>query len=176
MIQYEVIKNENSRPVKMWTKGVPVEQEAKEQLLKTAQLPFIFKHIAVMPDVHVGKGSTIGSVIPTLGAIIPAAVGVDIGCGMMAVQTSLTADDLPDDLAPLRLAIEKNVPHGSTPKKEGQDQGSWQDAPAIVDQYWQQLLPGFEKLTNHYPTIFIMTIEDKLLDRIYPFTHTTCRS
>ena len=82
---------------------------------------------------------------------LPAAVGVDIGCGMMAVQTSLTANDLPDDLAPLRLAIEKNVPHGLTPKKEGQDQGSWQHAPAIVDQYWQQLLPGFEKLTEKYP-------------------------
>ena len=151
MIQYEVIKTENSKPVKMWTKGVPVEEGAKEQLLKTAQLPFIFKHIAVMPDVHMGKGSTIGSVIPTLGAIIPAAVGVDIGCGMMAVQTSLTAADLPDDLAPLRLAIEKNVPHGLTPKNAGIDQGSWQHAPAIVDQYWQQLLPGFEKLTEKYP-------------------------
>lgn len=59
MIQYEVLKTENSFPVKMWTKGVPVEPEAKEQLLKTAQLPFIFKHIAVMPDVHFGKGSTL---------------------------------------------------------------------------------------------------------------------
>ena len=79
----------------MWTEGVPVELGAKEQLSKTAQLPFIFKHIAVMPDVHVGKGSTIGSVIPTIGAIIPAAVGVDIGCGMIAVQTSLMATELP---------------------------------------------------------------------------------
>jgi len=69
-----------SRPVKMWTEGVPVEPEAKEQLARLAQLPFVFRHIAVMPDVHVGKGSTIGSVIPTLGAVIPAAVGVDIGC------------------------------------------------------------------------------------------------
>lgn len=87
--EFEVLKENKTRPVKMWTKGVPVEDVAKKQLLETAQLPFIFKHIAVMPDVHLGKGSTIGSVIPTAGAIIPAAVGVDIGCGMMAVQLSL---------------------------------------------------------------------------------------
>ncbi|WP_294964897.1 RtcB family protein [uncultured Gilliamella sp.] len=151
MIQYEVLKTENSLPVKMWTKGVPVEPEAKEQLLKTAQLPFIFSHIAVMPDVHVGKGSTIGSVIPTIGAIIPAAVGVDIGCGMMAVQTSLTANELPQNLAPLRLAIEKAVPNGLSPKGSSRDKGSWQNPPSIVEQYWQQLLPGFEKLTEKYP-------------------------
>lgn len=78
---YEVLGGPTaSRPVKMWTRGVPVEPEAKEQLSKLAQLPFVFHHVAVMPDVHVGKGSTIGSVIPTLGAVIPAAVGVDIGC------------------------------------------------------------------------------------------------
>ena len=75
---------------------------ARAQLLQTAQLPFIYKHLAVMPDVHLGKGSTIGSVIPTRGAIIPAAVGVDIGCGMMAARTSLRAADLPDQLGGLR--------------------------------------------------------------------------
>lgn len=85
--------------VKMWTRGVPVEAGAKEQLQKTAKMPFIFHHIAVMPDVHVGKGSTIGSVIPTLQAVIPAAVGVDIGCGMIAAKTTLTASDLPDNLS-----------------------------------------------------------------------------
>lgn len=73
----------------MWTHGVPVEPEARQQRLNTTNMPFIFKHVAVMPDVHLGKGSTIGSVIPTLGAIIPAAVGVDIGCGMIAAQSSL---------------------------------------------------------------------------------------
>ena len=82
--EYEVLHTEGSRPVKMWTRGVPVEEAAKKQLRNTATLPFIYKPIAVMPDVHLGKGSTIGSVIPTLGAVIPAAVGVDIGCGMMA--------------------------------------------------------------------------------------------
>ena len=149
--EFEVLKENKTRPVKMWTKGVPVEDVAKKQLLETAQLPFIFKHIAVMPDVHLGKGSTIGSVIPTAGAIIPAAVGVDIGCGMMAVQLSLTAQDLPEDLMPLRLAIEKAVPHGSTLNNEKYDKGSWQNPPPIVQEYWQQLLPGFEKLTSKYP-------------------------
>ena len=93
---YDVLNVEGGRPVKMWTRGVPVEEEAKRQLANTARMPFIYKHMAAMPDVHLGKGSTIGSVIPTLGAIIPAAVGVDIGCGMMAAKTTLAASDLPD--------------------------------------------------------------------------------
>ena len=96
-------------PVKMWTRGVPIEDEAKRQLTNAARLPIVFKHIAAMPDVHFGIGATVGSVIPTLKAIIPAAVGVDIGCGMMACKTTLTADDLPDNLAPLRSAIERAV-------------------------------------------------------------------
>lgn len=110
-MNYELLTTENA-PVKMWTKGVPVEADARQQLINTAKMPFIFKHIAVMPDVHLGKGSTIGSVIPTKGAIIPAAVGVDIGCGMNALRTALTAEDLPENLAELRQAIETAVPHG----------------------------------------------------------------
>ena len=108
-MNYELLTTENA-PVKMWTKGVPVEDDARQQLINTAKMPFIFKHIAVMPDVHLGKGSTIGSVIPTKGAIIPAAVGVDIGCGMNALRTALTAADLPDNLAELRQAIETALP------------------------------------------------------------------
>ena len=104
------------RPIKYWREGVFVEKEAEEQLERTAALPFIYKHIAVMPDVHVGKGSTVGSVIPTKGAIIPAAVGVDIGCGMMAVKTGLHANDMPSNLKPIREAIENAVPTGFHPK------------------------------------------------------------
>src|SRR5512142_896414 len=111
---YEVLTPEHGAPIKAWTRGVPVEDEAKKQLYNIASLPFIFRWIAVMPDVHLGKGATVGSVIPTTKAIIPAAVGVDIGCGMMAVRTSLTASDLPDDLHALRSAIEAAVPHGRT--------------------------------------------------------------
>ena len=98
---YNVIASETGVPVKAWTKGVPLEDVARKQLLNAAQLPFIFKWIAAMPDVHWGIGATVGSVIPTKGAIIPAAVGVDIGCGMIACKTTLVAKDLPDNLAPL---------------------------------------------------------------------------
>ena len=160
--EYEVLHTEGSRPVKMWTRGVPVEEAAKKQLRNTATLPFIYKHIAVMPDVHLGKGSTIGSVIPTLGAVIPAAVGVDIGCGMMAAKTTLTASDLPDNLGPLRSAIERAIPHGMSPKTRGhrgRDEGSWHTPPSVVDAAWLQLKDEFDaiclktpklKNTNHY--------------------------
>ena len=95
MSDYQLLEVKTGKPIKMWTQGVPVEDDARKQLMDTAKMPLIYKHLAVMPDVHLGKGSTIGSVIPTQGAIIPAAVGVDIGCGMMAARTTLTAADLP---------------------------------------------------------------------------------
>src|SRR5437870_12209618 len=141
---YNVIKPDNGVPIKAWTKGVQLEDAARQQLLNVAQLPFIYKWVAAMPDVHWGIGATVGSVIPTRGAIIPAAVGVDIGCGMMAAKTTLTAADLPDNLGPLRAAIEKAVPHGTTPKNRGRDQGSWGDQPpSAVDAAWEKLAPGF---------------------------------
>src|SRR3954463_7196287 len=111
---YNVIAPPTGVPIKAWTKGVPVEDQARKQLTNAAQLPFIFKWVAAMPDVHWGMGATVGSVIPTKGAIIPAAVGVDIGCGMMAVETSLSANHLPDNLHGLREAIEQMVPVGRT--------------------------------------------------------------
>src|SRR5881397_1437001 len=91
---YNVIRPENGGLIKAWTKGVPLEDAARQQLLNVAQLPFIYKWVAAMPDVHWGIGATVGSVIPTRGAIIPAAVGVDIGCGMMAVRTNVAASAL----------------------------------------------------------------------------------
>lgn len=148
---YTIHHPKQSAPIKMWTKGVPVEPETQKQLEETAKLPIIFKHIAAMPDVHLGMGSTVGSVIPTKGAIIPATVGVDIGCGMIAVLTSLTAADMPDNLAPLRSAIEAIVPHGRTVGRGKRDIGSWQNPPKIVDQYWQQLHPGFQRILDKYP-------------------------
>ncbi len=111
MRNYEVYESKN-RIIKAWTKGVPVEPEAIKQLQNTASLPFIFNHVAVMPDVHFGMGATIGSVVATKGAVIPAAVGVDIGCGMMAIQLSLNANDLPESLKQIRSEIEKSVPVG----------------------------------------------------------------
>lgn len=150
-LTHDVMNVPNGRHIRMWTRGVPVEEEAKAQLARTASMPFIFKHLAVMPDVHVGKGSTIGSVIPTLGAIIPAAVGVDIGCGMIAASTSLTASDLPDNLGPLRSAIEKFVPHGRT--VGARDKGAWHDVPDAVDMAWAQLDPVFQRITAKNPKL-----------------------
>ena len=103
-----VIKNKRSFPIKIWADYV--DDKTQEQLSNIGRLPFIHKHIAVMPDCHFGKGSTIGSVIPTIKAIIPSAVGVDIGCGIIAQQTNLTSKDLPDNLYDLRMIIEKNIP------------------------------------------------------------------
>lgn len=140
-------------PVKMWTRGVPVEDEARQQLQNVASLPIVFRHVAVMPDVHYGIGATIGSVIPTLKAIIPAAVGVDIGCGMMACKTTLTASDLPDNLAPLRAAIEKAVPHGMTPKRYGRDKGGWETPPEETDRAWAQLVDEFNAICDKHPRI-----------------------
>ena len=82
-------------PIKSWTKGVPIDEGAMQQLVNVAAMPFVYRHVAVMPDVHWGMGATIGSVIATKGAIIPAAVGVDIGCGMIAARTTLSAAQLP---------------------------------------------------------------------------------
>ncbi|GAA4399255.1 RtcB family protein [Tsukamurella soli] len=87
-----------------------LDDKTREQAITTAKLPFIYPHIALMPDAHLGKGATVGSVIPTLGAVIPAAVGVDIGCGMIAVRTQFTVDHLPTDRSPVRDAIERAVP------------------------------------------------------------------
>jgi len=113
----QVFAEQGRAPIKSWTDGVELDPNALGQLRNTASLPFIFKHVAVMPDVHLGIGATVGSVIPTKGAIIPAAVGVDIGCGMIAARTPLTASDLPDSLAALRTNIEWAVPHGQNQYK-----------------------------------------------------------
>jgi len=111
--QYEFLHAEGATPIKGWVRGVPLEDRAHDQLRNIASIPFVGPWVAVMPDVHLGKGATVGSVIPTRGAIIPAAVGVDIGCGMAAVRTTLRANDLPDSLAQIRSGIERSVPVGN---------------------------------------------------------------
>ncbi|KNX76277.1 RNA ligase [Pseudomonas sp. 250J] len=146
-----ILEVAGGKPIKLWTDGVPVEDDARKQLMNTAKMPFIFKHLAVMPDVHLGKGSTIGSVIPTVGAIIPAAVGVDIGCGMIAARTSLHARDLPDNLHGLRTAIEKAVPHGKTFGRR--DQGAWDTVPNQADQVWSGLAGRFKAITDKHPRL-----------------------
>lgn len=152
-MNYQEIQTENGLPIKMWTKGVPVEPAAEQQLRNLAQMPIVFKHIAAMPDVHYGIGATVGSVVPTYRAIIPAAVGVDIGCGMIACKTTLTAADLPDNLSAVRSAIERAVPHGLTPKKMGRDKGSWDTPPNEADVAWAALKSGFDKICAKYPVL-----------------------
>jgi len=105
--------------VKMWVGSMEVEQAALVQIMNISQLPILAGHMAIMPDVHMGKGATVGSVIPTRSAIIPAAVGVDIGCGMVAAMTNLRAEDLPDSLFSLRNQIERDVPVGFNEHAKG---------------------------------------------------------
>ncbi len=134
---------------------VPIEAGAIEQVRLTSQLPIV-QNIALMPDAHVGIGATVGSVVGTTNAIIPAAVGVDIGCGMTAAETNLSASDLPDSLAPLRGSIERNVPHGRTGGgKRSRDVGGWnKEIPEEVYSHWHSMLEkGFNRLLDHHPDL-----------------------
>ena len=153
MSNYDVLTPAHGVPIKAWTRGVPVEPEAKQQLMNIASLPFIYRWIAAMPDVHLGKGATVGSVIPTKQAIIPAAVGVDIGCGMMAARTSLSATDLPDDLHPLRTVIERAVPHGRTDNGGRNDRGAWRTPPSRQNEVWSKLEPVYRALAAKHPRL-----------------------
>jgi tRNA-splicing ligase RtcB (3'-phosphate/5'-hydroxy nucleic acid ligase) len=152
-MKYNLIETQNGVPIKAWTKGVKLEDEAKKQLLNVAQLPFVYKWVAAMPDVHWGIGATVGSVIPTKSAIIPAAVGVDIGCGMMAVRTTLNANHLPDNLRNIRRAIEKAVPHGRTDNGGKRDKGAWGEIPRRQVGVWRQLEIGYKAITEKYPKL-----------------------
>ena len=133
--------------VKHWTEGVQVDAKTIEQALNVAKLPFIHKHVALMPDCHLGIGATIGSVIPTKKAIIPSAVGVDLGCGMMAAKLNITADDLPENLSDFRLSIEKMIPVGN-----GKG-GSHKYAPTDSLNKWRAITDDFEKITDKHPKI-----------------------
>ncbi|MEQ8272318.1 MAG: RtcB family protein [Deltaproteobacteria bacterium] len=157
-----IINVESGRPIKAWTKDLPIDERAEKQLVQTAQLPFIHKWLAVMPDVHAGLGATIGSVIPTDKAIVPAAVGVDIGCGMMAVETSLVASDLPDSLKPVRHAIERTVPHGRTHRGGPGDRGAFSTLPATHAAGWTTLEDGWAKIVEKHPKLKRGTTEKHL--------------
>jgi tRNA-splicing ligase RtcB len=151
---YEVIQD-GGTPIKAWIKGVELELEAREQLINVSKMPFIYKHVVACPDVHWGMGATIGSVIPTKGAIIPAAVGVDIGCGMQAVKTNWSIHDLPDNLHPLRTAIEAAVPHGRTKNGGFGDVGAWDETDEGVELAWKaECNPErFQKIIDKHPKI-----------------------
>jgi tRNA-splicing ligase RtcB (3'-phosphate/5'-hydroxy nucleic acid ligase) len=151
---YNTIMSSGHAPIKAWTKGVPFEEQAQQQLQNIASMALVHSHIAVMPDVHYGLGATIGSVIPSVDAVIPAAVGVDIGCGMVAAKTSLRASDLPDNLKEIRHAFEAAVPHGRTSRGRGkQDRGAWHNIPPLVAAEWLGLLGRFERICEKHPRI-----------------------
>ncbi len=153
MTQYERIKTDTDTPIKAWIRGVDADDGALQQLRNIAQLPFIHKWVAAMPDMHWGIGATVGSVIPTHKAIIPAAVGVDIGCGMMAMRTSLNANDLPDDLSKLRSDIERAVPHGRTNHGGSNDRGAWGKVPARTENEWKRLHSEYDQIIEKYPRL-----------------------
>ena len=139
---YHRIESEDALPVTAWTRGVPMEDAARQQLPNVARLPFFHKWVAAMPDVHWGIDATVGCVIPTHKAIIPAAVGVDIGCGMMASCTTLTASDLLDDLAPLRRQIERDVPVGTNTHEQ---------TPAPSENAWKKLGTPLRRILEKHP-------------------------
>ncbi len=143
---YREIVTQNAN-IKLWDMHIGVEQKALQQLFNTASLPIVHGHVAVMPDVHFGMGATVGSVIPTKEAIIPAAVGVDIGCGMCAVKTSLTANDLPDNLVELRSKIERTVPLGFNVNSETGIKN------AVKKEWCDTFETGYNWLEEKYPKV-----------------------
>lgn len=149
----QVLHGQRGGLIKAWIDGVSVEDQARAQLDNIAAMPFIHKHVAIMPDVHWGMGATVGSVIPTKGAIIPAAVGVDIGCGMMAVRTSLTASDLPDNLHGLRTAIEERIPHGRTDNGGEGDRGAWYEPSADAEAAFNKHFDALESIVGRHPKL-----------------------
>jgi tRNA-splicing ligase RtcB (3'-phosphate/5'-hydroxy nucleic acid ligase) len=152
-MNYQTIEQSHGVPIKAWINGVPLEAQAADQLRNIARLPIVGPHVAVMPDVHLGIGATVGSVVPTQDAIIPAAVGVDIGCGMIAQRTSLMASDLPDSLAALRARLESVIPHGRSNSRAGRDKGSFENAPAAAISAWDQLHSGFARICQVMPSL-----------------------
>lgn len=151
-MKYQIIES-TGKPIKAWTHGVQVEEAAKQQLRNLAGMPFIHSHVAVMPDVHWGMGATVGSVIATKGAVIPAAVGVDIGCGMAAQRTSLMACDLPDNLFELRSAIEARIPHGRTNNGGVGDRGAWSEIKEGSFARLSPCLEGLKAITQKHPKL-----------------------
>jgi len=151
MDKFSVIPVEGGCPIKAWSSGVPFEARAVEQLKNTARLPFIFRHVAAMPDTHWGIGATVGSVVPTKGAVVPAAVGVDIGCGMLAARTDLPREAL-GDLKHVREAIEAAVPVGRTDNGGPADVGAWRVVPEPIERVWtEKFKTDYEALCSQHP-------------------------
>lgn len=150
---YSYIEATGGSPIYAWDKGIEFAENAVEQLKNISKLPFIHHHVAAMPDCHWGMGATVGSVIATKGAVMPAAVGVDIGCGMCAWRLSLRGDDLPEDLSVIRAEIERMVPHGRTDNGGLNDRGAWGGdvMPAFNCDAWNDLSPRYSEIIKKHP-------------------------
>lgn len=151
--KFEVIDAGNGKIVKVWNQGISIEEKAMQQIKNTASLPFVFKYVAVMPDAHFGMGSTVGTVLPTIGAVVPAAVGVDIGCGMLAIKTDVNKEYFECyDLKEIRKTIEEAVPAGRTNDGGKGDRGAWSIIPQYVQTTWNdQFEKDYEKLCEKHP-------------------------
>lgn len=144
---YQFVESGGS-PIKAWVNGVEFDDNTREQVKKTSRLPFVHG-VSLMPDVHLGIGSTVGSVVATKGAIVPAMVGVDIGCGMVALRTSLTAEQMPDSLAKMRSTIEAHVPHGG-----GRDStGYWVKQPRYIQTTYEPLYTRLEAICEKHEVL-----------------------
>jgi tRNA-splicing ligase RtcB len=140
----EILHGKGKRAdIHLWAPVHEVESQALDQLKNVAALPWVFHHVAAMPDVHLGHGATVGSVIAMKGAVSPAAVGVDIGCGMGAIKTTLKASDLPDSLEAIRSAIEAAIPVGFNGHDEPAFKGS---RPEAIKHFGQELFSEFREL------------------------------
>lgn len=151
----KVIKTENMRvPLKYWSYEGGIDDKTINKMKGICKLPFIYRSAMIMPDGHYSDfGPVVGAVVPTQGAVMPAAVGVDIGCGMAAWKTSLKSDQIPKDLLPLRKAIEKAVPHGRTDNGGKGDHGSWHNPPEDVISAWGKLEDEYNELCKKHPKI-----------------------
>jgi tRNA-splicing ligase RtcB len=152
MSNFEVIEAGNGKIIKAWKKGVPFEEQAVEQLKKTAQLPFVHHYVAAMADAHLGVGATIGTVLPTKGAVVPAAVGVDIGCGMLAVPTNMRREQFRGIEHAVRLEIESAVPCGRTNNGGVGDRGAWGETPQHILDIWN------EEFESAYTNLYAETL------------------
>lgn len=158
MMNYESVEG-GLVPVKAWTRGVDFEAKAREQVLQTSQLSIVGPHVAIMPDVHFGFGSTVGSVVPTRAAIIPSCVGVDIGCGMCAIRTTLTSHDVSDNAQDLFEAISNAVPHGGARKSSV---GNWGDTPVDATKTFEEMRPLYEQIVAKHPAVRHDTVLNQL--------------
>jgi tRNA-splicing ligase RtcB (3'-phosphate/5'-hydroxy nucleic acid ligase) len=153
---FTVMDVEGGVPVFLWNRGVSIQEEAIQQLRNLARMPFVYKHVAAMPDTHWGMGATVGSVFASEGAVIPAAVGVDIGCGMIAARINFgDAARLPaSNRAAIRAEIEGRIPMGRTNNGGKGDRGAWKKVPEDIAQIWKaQLAEEFASIVAANPTI-----------------------